>query len=392
MNKQSFLDRSVFCVCSRSIFSKLFLDWIFFGITVTMSFVGCVLNSVYYCDPSRTTIYSIGLGFHITSVILTWLLTSYLGRYLSKMQHSDNQGGCFAYHSLLGYIVPSINWFFIFVNFIGIGWTWSSRKSSLLVINALSNGIVMYFISSMILWYSIVVFKPLIPNFCYSLGITSDRCYLPMDEVRDQKVAKHGRFVYTVLKYCFYEIPEDCNKIGIWSSISLLVSFCISVIVMNVGFAVYYNDVSLHNWIIALGIIFTFVPMILQGFIFIASYKDSGNFDRDMIDSTWCMIFCWIGFVAAWFLAGIIVMFLYMPYNGWSIDASYPTTSQARNVFFIVQGVPGLLVIAGSIVVGLCFLIKCISPQSCVQWFKNELDDAKNQVNGFTQIDESTPL
>jgi hypothetical protein len=287
--------------------------------------------------------------------------------------------------------VPSIHWFFIFVNFIGIAMA-AYKKPQIQVIDALSNGIVMYFISSMILWYSIVVFKPLIPNFCYSLGIRSDGCYLPNEEARDQAITKHGRFVYTILKYCFYELSEDCNKVGIVSSISLLICFCMSVVVMNVGFAVYYNDVNLHNWIVALGIIFTFVPMLLQGLIFIASHRGKATLDNDTTDGAFCMAMWWLGTVAVWFLVGIILLFVYMPYNGWSVDSSYPTTSQARNIFFIVQGVPGLLCIAGVAVFGLYLLIKCVSPTSCIQWFKNELDDAKNQVNGFTQLDENTPL
>jgi len=164
-----------------------------------------------------------------------------------------------------------------------------------------------------------------------------------------------------------------------------------SLVVMNCGFAVYYNDQNLHNWIVALGIIFMVVPIILQALIFIATYKGRNSLEQEITDNGFCMFWWWVGFMVVWFIVGMVLFFVYLPYNGWSIDSAFPTTSQMRNVFFIIQGVPGLFCVAAGLAIGIYFLGLCMCQYSCLQWFKDEVTDAKNQVNGFTNLDETKP-
>ena len=238
----------------------------------------------------------------------------------------------------------------------------------------------------MLLWYYVVVFKPIIPNLCYATNVEAPSCYIGIDDERRTEREKHGTFVSVIVNNCFYEKWDDMDD-EINSSISLLITFCFSLVVMNSSFALYYNDRLYHDTMIALGIVGTAIPMILQSLIFAAKYKGRATLDQKTIGVGVMTFWSWMTCIGIWLLVSIILSFTYMPYYGWKVDSSYPETSMMRDVFFVVQGVPGMIALIGGIIIGLFYLFRLLRDIRCCQWWRDEITNAENQVKGFSAVE-----
>jgi len=110
----------------------------------------------------------------------------------------------------------------------------------------------------------------------------------------------------------------------------------------------------------------------------------------DMINSELCMFWTWIGFLITWQVVSIVLFFVYLPYNGWDVNANHNETSMMRNIFFIVQAVPGLLAIAFGFFVLLFLFGKCLR-WSCgclTEQFHDEITNAKAKVDGFKPVED----
>ncbi len=391
---ESPFDKSVCCLCTQSVWRKLGLSQFLTTILIMAAFAGFFCNVAVYSTPSYigTGVETAGLWLHLSSLLLTIIFTSYLGRYVSGLQHAkDNEFRTFNccdgyyFYASLGYIMTGLYWLATFVFYACIAGNYDHGRN-MTVINQYSKGIMMYYISSVILWYWVVIFKPFIPNICNSTNVNSLDCYLPMTSERKSENTSYSWFVRFFTYYGFFEHERDVKNYNIWSSLSLLLQFCASVIVMNCSFAVYYNDRLYHDVTTAVSTSSVIISIFLQGCIVYASYKRYGTLD-DLCNSSWQSIAAWwISLSGLWLIVGFLIAGIYMPYKSWAIDTNYPETSMMRNIFFIVQGVP----FACGIVIGFIYVLylfryipSCC--QACCQPLKDEITDAQNKVKGYQQ-------
>ena len=392
---ESFFDKSVCCVCTQSIFMKAYLQYWITAVIIIFEIIGGVCFLSYYNNIGlTTTLRTIGYIFHFLSLGLAFLMASYLGRYLSGMQHDrynqfknrhknnsyydDDYGDecceCLAYDHqyLIPYFLGVIYTVFIFTAFCIIAEKSKNITINTFIIDGMSEIIIIYFASFIGIWYYAVVFKPLIPNFCFAFGIDSEKTYLEMTEERRNEWANNSCFMNFFTKYGFYQQYNDVTRYYIWSSISLVCAFIVSVFVMNCGFAVYYNNRTYHYVIISLSIIFTVISLVLGIIILICEYKDNNKYEGSHI--TWIII------IVLWLLSSFGAVWAYFPYGGvWSIDSAFVQTSMMRNIFFIVQAVPSFL----AILFGVGYLLYLFG--KFIGWLfgsclKNEIEQAQQRI------------
>lgn len=385
MKPESHFDKSVCCVCFQSICMKLELYHMMLVIIVTMGFVGCVVNITYYNNPEKISqeVHTVGLWLHFVSLGLMLLMTSYLGRYLSGTQHNRYDGNFrYNYHNLIAYIMVPVYWFFIMVYLSCIADNYAKGRP-IETINGCSEGVIIYFASSIVLWYWVVVFKPIIPNWLYAFNIDAPKHFIPFDEDRDDVWRSHGFFVNFFTKYVFYEQDEDVERYAIWSSVSLLVMFGISVAVMNCSFAIYYNDRTYHDVMIALSTASTFIALFLQGMILLAIYKGRSTLNADYIEERKKFIYnSWLYVIGGWSLASVFVFFIYVPYEGnWDIADGFEETCMMRNIFYMVQGGIFLLAIVIAAIYGSYVCVGC-----CFCSVADEIYSAQSKVDGFAIV------
>jgi hypothetical protein len=398
-NQDSLFDRSVCCVFTQSIFRKFGIHHWLAGITVLLSIPGAILNCIYYATPTDIFNWSIaeyqhynniGLWLHFVSLGLTMLFTSYPFRYWSGFHDTDKWTNDSTYNSTMAYIMVPVYWFCILLVYFPV--IADHGKSDISLINRCSEGIILYSISSIILWYWVVIFKPVIPNLCYATKVDLPSVYLPYDGTRQTNYEKYGCFVNFFANVGFYEQETDLIKYSIWSSFNLLIIFCFSVILMNCSFAVYYNDLTLHKWMLAISITTMVFSMIIQALIFIAFYK--GRNELNQTDDRKFMSFWRIVFIIAWQVVSIILFFVYLPYGGWKIDDSFKDTSMMRNIFFIIQAVPGFVALGVGIIIGIYKGLKSLGSCSYKEGYdiKKLYNEAQSTVKGYQQVDESSEI
>ena len=274
------------------------------------------------------------------------------------------------------YVMITLYCLFIFIYILSIVSN-NEYKGDIAAINGCSEGIIVYFASSILLWFWTLVFKPIIPYWFYAANVVSPGCFIPFDETRHQKWEKHGCFVNFFTEYGFNERFGGSYR-PTWSSRTLLIMFCVSVSVMNVSFAIDNNDNKYHNLMVGLSVGSTILIMVLQSLIFCCS-KITVKDDLEEQEEKWWLediAFWWIGALVIWGIASIALFFVYMPYNGWSTENKFIIM---RDIFYIVQG-------------GFCFamipaaiIIKMHQCQCCIQ-VKDEIHNAKNAVGGSTVI------
>lgn len=396
---KSCFDKSVCCVCTQSIWKGIQLSPILVALLILSACIGCIINTSVYSNPSLigSQTETVGFYLHITSFVLALILSSYLGRYISGLQNASDKDfekrfgpdtcGPHYYYCVLGYFLGALYAFFTLVHFAAIAGQ-NDHGFNVTIINQYSKGIVMYYISFVIIWFHITVFKSFIPNFCNSLNIDSYKCYLELDDKMILENEKYSWFVRYFTNYGFYERNKDKYNYGIWTSFSLLIFFCISVSIMNFSYAVYYNDIFYHNFMIIFSTIMTSLAIIIQCLIFMASYKRYGlpdNSNALWSNAAWPWIIC----ISIWILCGFIVAHFYIPYdNSWKIDDKYKETSMIRNIFFIVQGVPVILFLVVLLGIGIYFLRYLpVCCYECCKPLKDEINEAKNKVQGYQSQD-----
>ncbi|MCJ7638241.1 MAG: hypothetical protein MUO21_12190, partial [Nitrososphaeraceae archaeon] len=244
---QSCFDKSVCCLCTQSIWKKLAFSQILTTLLIMSALTGCLCNVAVYCTPSLigSSTETAGLCLHFVSFIGTLIFTSYFGRYISGLQHArnddfDTRYCCdgYYYYCCLGYILCGLYALFTLVFYACIAGEYDNGRN-IVIINQYSKGITMYYSSAIIMWYWIVVFKPFIPNICNSLNMNSNQHYLFLTKETREENEKNTLFVRIFTNYLFFENEQDIENYGIWSTVSLLLQFCFSVLVMNFSFAVY---------------------------------------------------------------------------------------------------------------------------------------------------------
>lgn len=353
------------------------------------------MNMAYFADTARvsTTVHTVGILFHVVSLSIILLLTSYLGRYLSGYQNNRETEWCGKrFNSIIAYILVPVYWFFSMV-YLTIIADSHNNNVNLSKIDPCSLGFIIYFASSVIMWLWLVVYKPLIPNLFYALGITSVNCYLPPDEKRELNRTKHGKFTAAVLYDMFYEHPDEVANSAIWSSISLLLIFCMSAIYMNTSFAIYFNNRMYHDIMIGLTTGSTMLALLLQSLIFIAYYKGRSTIDSSMVENFSYVAISWVTVGIIWLVSSMITAFVYVPYDGkWSVDSNFIETSMQRNIFYMVQAFPIVPLVIISLIAAFYYFGKCLRWCFCSQ-LAGEIDEAKNKVAGYTiRLDETSPI
>ncbi len=363
---------------------------------VITSIIGAIMNMAYFADTAHVspTVHIFGILFHVVPLAIILLLSSYLGRYLSGYQNNratERYGKRF--NSIIAYILAPIYWFFAMI-YLTIIADSHNNNVNLSKIDPCSLGFIIYFSSSVILWFWLVVSKPLIPNIFYALGITSHSCYLPPDEKRNLNRAKHGRFANVFTHELFYEHPDDANSSTIWSSISLLLMFCVSVAFMNSSFAIYFNNRLYHDIMVGLTTGSTMLAMLLQSLIFVGYYKGWSTFEQPMKDNFAEVMKVWIGIVVCWVISSLVTACIYLPLDGkWTVDTNFVETSMQRNVFYMVQASPIVPMVIVGLIAGVYYFGKCLRWCFCSQ-LAGEIDEAKNKVAGYTikLTDETIPF
>ena len=374
---------------------KLGLHHFISGLSAIMAIAGAILNIAYFSDTTffSITVYHIGITFHLVSLGITLLMNSYIGRYLSGLQHNRSKSCWKSYHSTVVYVMASFYWFFCMV-YLALIADSHNRGKDLGRIDSCSLGFIIYFASSLVLWYWTVVFKPAIPNLFYVLGLGSHNCYLPPSEKRENNRNKHGWFVNLVLYDLFYEDSSDVKESNVSSSATLLTIFCISVAYMNSSFAIFFNNRFYHDVMVGLTTGSTILAMLLQSLIFLAHYKGTNTLDGSMYSSDMPGLFgIWILFASIWLVVSVIVAFVRLPYDGiWKIDNNFVETSMQCNIFYMVQASPIIPLTLVGLVFGIYYLIKGVRWCCCTQ-LSDEIRNAKNTVSGYTiKFDDTQPI
>jgi hypothetical protein len=312
------LSNNVCCICTKSVFQKLSLRWVIFWLTLALSFTSGLINAI----STNSTLLTIGLVLHIVSISTAFLLSSFFGRYLSGPVDSIH------HHGIFGYFLVPMYWFFTILFMI------KPVEHSYLIL--------LYFLSSTLLWYNILVFKPII-------GIQTD---------------KPGTFVNFIIYRLFYEDMIDTNKYHILSSISLIVTFCVSTLIMNMSYVMYHQDYVL----VVSATIFTIVPVLLQCLIFLAAYVGRNTLGHDLMGEFECIAFWWTGVLILWQIIIFINVLIFWP----------------QYLFVQLQLIPSAVALLFGICISLYKLYQC----SCFHWCQRELDAARNQVVGFDPLIE----
>jgi hypothetical protein len=388
--QQSCFDSIVCCVCTRSIFSKYSINIILWSIICVMALIGCIINDTYYgrltedMNNHYGDIHTAGLTLHFLSLALATIFSMYPGRYLSGYQHDqkDNSHIYSTYWLCFFYMVTII----VFYSRIADGhdisppkWTSGphNHKVDINLIPRCSEGIIIYFISAQVLWFMNVVFRPIIPHWCNLLHLDSDTLYIDRDsnEVEDDK--EYNCFVNFFSKYGVYEEVYGLRSTnGVWSSVSLLMPIIVGISMINLSFATYYVGATHHTIMITLSILSFIIACFLQTLILYSVYKRKKIFDTESGIFT-SYIFC----AVFWGIASVVLFFVYYPYNGRNIDPKFPTESMARNVFFMVQGFPFVMVIGITI---LYLIVKCL--KLCKKCITLEVGEAQAEVDGFNEV------
>ncbi|AYV77198.1 MAG: hypothetical protein Barrevirus18_12 [Barrevirus sp.] len=350
---------------------------------------------VYCFDTSQTAIRSASIIMYIISLIFTLFLISYIGRYLSGLQHPQLTSELVKiFYASIGYSMTIIQWVFIAIIYICIFADASNNDSnniSYVFIDACSPAIIALSISSMIIWYSTVVFKPMIPGFCNTCNIKSDKLYLNND-VTDEKIIEyqqHSKIKLFLQSHGLYH--EDRASLNAYldnpiivSSSSLTAAFIMSLFMMNCSFALYYNRQVYHDVLIWISVISGIIPCIFQ--IIIMWFLPFSYYSET------CSFIFWLTVLILWGLGGLGSMIgIATTYSQWlNLNSPFKENIKQWFIFLMVQGVPGSLTLVIIMIIGIyhsipaiksCFL-SCISCSYC----KKQIKEATNQVYGHDQL------
>lgn len=395
MQAESPFDKSVFCICCQSICIKLSLQHFISATSCIIAIIAAILNISYFSNTKNVPIgiHTAGMVLHFISLGSCLLMNSYIGRYISGYQNNRDTGPCIPriYYPVTTYIVSITYWFFSMI-YLAIIANSHNNNVDLQKIDPCSQGFIIYFLSSIILSYSTIVLKPIIPNLFYSLGIVSPKLYLNHDEKREENRKKYGCFSNMFISEMVYEQSSDIEENYIWSSASLAIIFSISMAFMNSSFAIYFNNRLYHDIMVGLTTFSTALSLILQTSIFISYYKSRNVLDKSTSTNIYPLLWLWIPIIIIWIIASTVVGFVYFPYDGnWTIDSNFVETSMQRNIFYLVQAFPIVPIMLSLIIAGIYYTGVGLRWCFCSQ-IASEIRSAQNRISGFTVIDETTKL
>jgi len=381
MNPESCFDKSVCCVCTRSICMDLYIYPIVSAIISAAAFVSvCLQYNFVFDDKSDGTelYYNVGLYMHFIALFLSLVMTSYLGRYLSGSQHKKA-----VYSSYHGYAICCVYAFAILFMWMlfGLGLAIGFKDTDPTYVKMTNNAskvLLLNFGSFVLIWLWSSVFKPLIPNLCYVFKVDSPTLYLPMDNDRADLANQNSHFVNVFTRFGFYESNDDTiNRSS--SSLSLMILFTFSIITANVAVRFYKVDAIYYYVLVGLSAGSAVLSVLLQLLIILAYSKDTGGLNREFFEIS---KICWLAITGCLTVLGLILFFVFFPYNGWSsvIDKSYELPSTISNIFFMVQGSISLLIAAGVLIWGCTYLPRYMS--ACSNFCAKRRNDAADNVYG----------
>jgi len=379
MTDDNFWDKYSCCITIQNCWNMTGFKYIITFLIFMTNFIAAAMNITDFSNANGFTLsnstsipailnitnskfnnlYSLGIILHCSSLLATIILTSYTGRYLSinpERRHISDTN-----YIILGYGLAASYIFFIlilmFLTFDDYSADYGNK-----IVDAYSQGLIIYSLSFFLLCYKLLVFKPLIPNCCYTLNYNSRMYRVAPDIDRINRLYTYGTVISFLTKYGFYEDTEDIQKYRIWSSISLLIMFIFSICLMNASFAIYYNDIVYRIVLMSTSVAMSFFILVLQTTIFIANNRITNllqdrNTGNNHNISRLLVFYSWIVVMTVWFICSTILFLLYFPYNNWAIDIKYPQGTQIRNYFYMIQGGIGMLGLVMEIIIGFIVLI-----------------------------------
>lgn len=414
MLNYSGLERNTGYRFAKRVCQRYFLQTVLDVTIVLTAFVGCILNTVFYNHPEITEVRVPGLVLHFLSLGLL-LLYDYLVEWSSLNTLNTNyisdptDEECVeCWLITIQYCMAGLYAFFIIIFLMCLpDGHWHDPKD----VNRLAEGMIIYFASLLVLWYSTVVFRQLIPNICKAIRgrrqygylqnfqepvTSSDRSYtsssegdtLVRPELRDSldsgtRTIRPYRdcFQKFFLRYGFYEIDKRSQFYQpIWSTQSLCIIFTYSIIFMNACFALYYIDSTYYITLLILSVGSVLFSFGLLCLIFVAHFREGNLTDEDsnrFYDAYLWMFISWLIVVGTWILVAFILFFVYLPYNGWPTDAT-----RIKSMLFVAQGAPAVLVVGICVMILLILTIyhlrTCLS--KCRNWFRSEYESIQNEM------------
>lgn len=353
VKQKSCLDRSICCVFSRKICTDIIypLLILIFVLAQLASFgfqYGYGMDKNYNGDELG---YKVGIYIHISLLISSLLMTSYLGRYLSdskttKLNHYLGYCMCVMYSIAILFMWCAMGFGLLGADDIPNNIQYQTNMFKMLFLNYGSFVIIS-------LWICII--KPFIPNL-----------YYVFKNFTINGIVRHG----------FYETKDDIQNI-LSSTMCLSILFGVSTLTANVGVRFYKIDTSYYYGLLGLSVVTILLTLLLQIPIIIAYRRNEKFFNKYLFEQS---LFGWLFNIISMTILAISVFFVFLPYNGWSklIDNSYVTTSMVLVVFLMVQGSIYLLFLMAIIIWLLTFIPKCMS--FCCKSCKKIQQDAVDEV------------
>jgi hypothetical protein len=352
MDKSCF-NKSLCCVSTKHLCRKFYVMSIISVVISVLNFVFSFILTGYSLgdsDALTEPLYVASLYVYCVLFGLSLLLTTHLGRYFSgSRQLHHGYAACCIY--LINIIVP-----------------WTGLALELMVedvdlkVTQIENNLyrnLLIFLGSFVVvsfWTS--VFKPLVPEYC---------CYTSTNDYLNDSFDSSDSMYYQNGS-CD---KRDYKRDYLSSSTVLGILFICSLITLNI--AVRCNKVNslYYDLLFSLSVGATISSLLFQLILIAVNGIKSIQLTIDPMAS-----FVWflnIGFIL---IAGIVLFFVFFPYNGWSsiIDKSYEHTNNIRNIFILVQGGIAFLICLAILVYILTFVPRCCS--SCRECCRESHQDA----------------
>ena len=263
---------------------------IFIAMKSIMTFIAMILM-LDGLGSSRPDLVPAGLSLHVISFALELLSSTLPFRYLSGMNKLENR----SWYALKAYITWTFYGCTIVAFFASIG---VQQKTNLPSINLCAVGIIIYYLSFMLVGACTLVVKP--------------TC--PFSEVNIDRP--------------FYQ-----NDGWIDTGASLAVMFIVSFIVLNASFGAYYMDVRCLYTLVGCSLAGIAGSLGLQMYRFIVEILPKGL--GTPIDRSTVSFKAWISVILMSSIA-TIACFIYA-LTSWTLDQDYMITSRQMRAFYLCQ-------------------------------------------------------
>lgn len=376
IDEYSFFKKSVCCLCTKSIFDKIGMTTWISVINALCLFISYILLSIHFIGESGFTtinhardlagiiMFSIGYSIYFLSVVPPF-------KYLL-----DSKNGTWFGIPLSLYIISGLHVIFaIPVIFYGTT-SYGDIAEQLTYAIKCADATMLYTSVIIFIWYWIYVFRPIFPDFFYASKINFPAFDMPYEARREFHSDSSKSFLCLV--YCFWEFDKTGYKNSSISSINLQIMFGYCFIVLNA--LVGRIDIPLEKYIISTCVVFgwTLSILIVQLIIYIL-YKKDGGFNN-LMDH---IHIGWIITASICAVPGLVLFFVFLPYSGWDVNPNNYNQSMIRNIYYIVQGVPSIIIAFYWISYAISKCCMCTA-----NTLQSEISDARSQVEGYTQNDE----